>query len=358
MFGLSDVKQLLTQTDERTLTMYVDVDNATPENQAAMPAWHIWVKNTLDQLSTTLNGDQRESWDYIRDWVRDFIVSYEPTDKGLVIIAGPSYQHTYNVPMKLENQAYFGTPTVGPLLWMIDEYEPYLVVMVDQEKARFFVSYLGSVGFQEGMNIDIDDYDFAERTTMHGPGPGIDNAAVHGGTGKDDFKDMIDEFRARFYRDVVDNIARLREKHKVRRVIIGGSEQSAHAVHNFMDDHQKASVVAVMSIPMRSNMQQIQEHVVSAALEHERDQELELVSQVIDFAKSGGRGALGRQAVRDALDMQRVETLILPYPMGDEDNDLAFRALQLNSNVELVHGEAASRLHEEGDIAARLYYAL
>ena len=83
------------------------------------------------------------------------------------------------------------------------------------------------------------------------------------------------------------------------------------------------------------------------------------MNQVIDFAKSRGRGALGEEAVKMALDMQRVELLILSWPTNNPDlsDDLAFRALQLNSEIELVHGEAAERLNAEGGVAARLYYA-
>lgn len=37
---------------------------------------------------------------------------------------------------------------------------------------------------------------------------------------------------------------------------------------------------------------------------------------------------------------------------------LPARMMQSSSTVELVHGEAAERLREEGGIAARLYYVV
>lgn len=361
MLGMNDVKQLLSQTDERTLTMFVDVDNETRENEATTPAWQIWIKNQLDDYARSLEPGQREAWPYIRDWVQNFIRSYTPGNKTLAIIAGPSYQTTFELPIKVdENQVWFGRPQIGHLLWMIDEYEPYLIVMVDQEKARFFTTYLGSVGFQGGMEIDTAEYDFRERTTMHAPGPGIDNAAVHGGTGVDQFENMLDEHRARFYRDVVSEIEKHLKRHETERIIIAGSEQAAHALQNMLDDRLKAMVVGIVSVPMHESAEQILERVQPLALEYERRQELDLVSQVIDFAKSRGRGALGRKDVQEALDMQRVDKLILMWPFADEtaDNELAFRALQLNSDIELVYGDAAALLHQEGDVAARLYYAL
>jgi len=87
---------------------------------------------------------------------------------------------------------------------------------------------------------------------------------------------------------------------------------------------------------------------------------MDLVQQVIDFAKAGGRGALGRKDVDMALTMQRVETLILPWPTDDEKKatEYSARAFESGGRVELVHGAAADRLRQEGGIAARLYYTL
>jgi len=115
-----------------------------------------------------------------------------------------------------------------------------------------------------------------------------------------------------------------------------------------------------LPIPLRSTTQQIFEQALSAAQEFERHNELELVNQVIDFARSGGRGALGRKSVLEAMEMQRVELLIMSWPAADTGlaTDLALRALSLNSGIELVHGDAADVLNTEDGIAARLYYAL
>ena len=360
MLGIHDVKALLSQTNERTLTLFVDVDNATRENQASVPAWEIWVRNQLDAFGKQITDNQRAGWETIRERVASFVNSYTPSDKTLVIFASESDLTTYELPMKLdENQLSFGRPQVGHLLWMIDEYEPYLLVLVDQEKARFFVTYLGSVGFQGGLDIDIEEYDFGNRNSLNAPGGGAAGGGMHG-TGDDKFEAMLDEHRNRFYRDIAERVAVLQKQHTTRRIIIGGSEQSAHAVKNFLGEAVQNLVIGVVGVPFYETPDQISQRVQPMALEYERKQEFELVSQIIDFAKAGGRGALGRAAVSEALEMQRVETLVLMWPSANEtqDNELAFRALQLNSDVELVHGEAADLLHSEGDVAARLYYTL
>jgi hypothetical protein len=81
---------------------------------------------------------------------------------------------------------------------------------------------------------------------------------------------------------------------------------------------------------------------------------------VINMAKSGGRAALGREAVLKAVDEQRVEMLIAPWPLTDEYllHTLPEKMMHSSSTLELVHGEAAERVQAEGGLAARLYYAL
>jgi len=361
MVNLDDIKQMLGEVEEPTLTLYLNVDNAAEENQALQPAWKIWLKDTLRGMAEQNRADgSKEAWKQINQQVESYFEHYQPQSKSLVFFASPAFQRTIELPLSFENQAFYGKPSVAPLLWALDEYEPYLIVLVDQEKARFFISQLGSTEFEDALEIDIDDYDWGEFTTMANPAPGGGAGSVHGGSGKDDFAAMIGEHRNRFYRTVVEQMQKVADRYEARRIILGGSEEAAHALKGFMNETLAQRVIGVLPIPMRSTTQQIIEIALPHALEYERQEEMTLVNQVIDFAKSGGRGALGPKAVMEALDMQRVELLIMPYPMEDTDlaAELPLRAFASGGSVELVHGEAADRLKQEGGIAARLYYAM
>jgi len=360
MIKLDDVKNLLSQTDDHTLTLYLNVDNAAQENQAANPGWYVWAKNALRDLhKNAVNGDA-SAREKIGESVQNYLNDYQPQSKGLLIFAGESFQQIYELPLYFENQISFGKPCVTPLLSAIDEYEPYLVALVDQETARFFISYLGELGFQESIEIDLEEYDFQQKTLMPSASAVAGGHGITQGSNREAFERMIDEHHNRFYREAVDVIQKLADKNHIQRVILGGSEQSAHAVHHLMPDALKGRVVDVVSIPKHYSTSEIFQHVLPSAQEAERKYELDLVNQVIDFAKSRGRGALGEEAVSNALDMQQVDLLILPWPSPKTElsNDLATRALQMNSDIELVSGEALERLNAEGGVAARLYYSL
>lgn len=351
MIDMRDVKTLLQQMGEKTLTLYLNVNNAVRENQADNPAWRIFAKDALRDQSDKA----------ARERVEDYLVQYRPRGRTLVLFASAAQLRAYELPFDLPNAVQYGQPYVMPLVWGLDEYEPYLIALVDQEKARFILTYLGEAEVQDALEIGLDEYDFGEKSLVPRTGKVAAGDGIRAGQNREAFEDMIDEHRARFYRLVGDRIETLLTENQARRVIIGGAEESAHAVEDHLPARVKAQVVGVLpSITLHDSLPDVQGKMLDAALKYERQAELEVVNDVIDRAKAGGRGALGRDDVRAALTMQQVDLLIVPYPIDDDELAVEFanHALELNSDIELVHGEAAARLRAEGEVAARLYYAL
>jgi hypothetical protein len=358
MLTLTDVRGLIDQgTDQEVLSLYLQVDNALQENQASNPAWRIWLKKHLRALDT----GNHPGWPAIQERAEAFFADYIPSGKGLAAFFGPDWEQVYALPVPLENQAAFGKPMVGPLLWALDEYKPYLVVQVDQEEAHFYISYLGQTEFRDSMEIDLEEYDFGQKTGM--PSTAARAGGHHGVqvNQRDRFEDMIQEHRMRFFREVADNARQLIEHDRIPRLILGGDEQTAHIVRKELPETLHKHLVAVTSIPRHFSPHEIFAQVQPLALEYERQQEIELVDSVIDSARAGGRAMLGPEAIEAALERGQVSALILAWPLADYElaERLAYKTLQLNGEILMVHGEPAARLSEEaGGVAARLYYSL
>jgi hypothetical protein len=362
MLNLSDVKTLLNEGEgQDILSLYLHVDNALQENQATNPAWRIWLKKHLRDIDDQISEDRRENWENLRARVEGYFQDYTPSGKAVVAFFGDDWDQVYALPVPVENQGAYGRPLVTPLLWALDEYEPYLVVQVDQEEAHFYVSYLGQTEFRDSMEIDIDEYDFGQKTgkPMTSSVRGASGAVQ--GSNREEFEDMISEHRMRFYRQVAEHTRLIVEKEGIERVIIGGSEESGRVVRKQLAQNVDKHVVDVVSIPRHYTLHEIFRHVQPLALEHERQTEHDLIDEVINSARAGGRGALGIEATQTALQNQQVSHLILSWPPRDAQmaNDLAYQALKLNSEVITLHGAPADRLWQEGEgVAARLYYSI
>lgn len=356
MFTLDDVKALLNQAGENdVLSLYLNVNNALRENQADNPAWRIELKKALRELA----DEEHPHWEDIQARATAFFDDYTPSSKGLIAFFGPDWEQTYAVPLDVQNQAAYGEPLISPFVHLLDEYEPYLVVRVDREEASFFVSTLGQTEFHDSMEIDIQAYDFGQKTLMPATGRLPSGEGLTQGSNREAFEDMVDEHRARFYREVADYTQKLMKAEHIRRMIIGGSEEAAHALHKLLPEALRDQVVDVTSLPGHYAPHQIFENLQPQALNYEHEQDLELVEDAINKARAGGRAVLGPEAVRHALDRQQVEQLILTTDDMQIANELSRRALALNSDVEFVDGAAAAKLREAaGGIAARLYYAM
>jgi hypothetical protein len=352
MLNLNDVKTLLDV--QPMLSLYLNVNPASPENQATTPGWRSWLNRTLRDLENTDGNDTNEAWKAVRTRVEDYFDSYEPKSKGLVLFLGENVEQVFELPMLMDNRASFGAPAVAPLVWAIDEYEPYVVVRVDREKAHFIVGFLGGIEYEDSMTLDLDTEDWRNKKIVEAtPGRVVERSS----SGRDRFDQRVDDHIGRFYQDVAAHTQELSKQYETQRIILGGIQDSAHAVQALLTN---MTVIDILPMPMKDSSHEVLDKVLPVAKDYERGQEAALVDEVMNLARAGGRAVLGREKVAQAVQEGRVELLIASWT-SDSDTiieRLIVQALANNSKIELVHGDAAANLNPEGGVAARLYYAL
>lgn len=363
MLTYDQIREIVDSTDNLTFSLYLHVDPAHQPNQGQSPAWRISAKNALRDVENSLPETVDETrWNHMRKQVEAQLEAYDGGARTLVLFASDNEVQTYELGIALDTAYRFGNAYVLPLIWAVDEFEPYLVVLVDQENARFLTAYLGRVDSKDTMSIDFDAYDFGEKRYVNRAAGGNPATGGNAGATKDQFDDMKDAHLKRFYADVAEHARGLLAEIDAERIILGGSGQSAHRVHDALPEPYQEQVVGVLAIPENSADHEVAELIQKAALAYERDYESQWLTTVIDAARAGGRGALGQEDVEHAFTMKQVEQLLLPYPLEEEERPLAHRltmqALELNASIELLHGEPAARLREAGGVAARLYYPL
>ncbi len=353
MFYPQDLKELLKQAPPYTLSLFLNVDPAAAENQSANPAWRTSAKNILRELDKGTAAEQVALWTTLRARIEQYLDDYKPVSKGLVLFYGQAFEQVYELPVAVENRAAFGTVLITPLLWVMEEYEPYLIVMVDRSEARFLTTYLGQIGFQDTLELKIDTHTWAMKTNS------VSVTGLGRGSAVDDYQDRLEEHMNQQWQKVAEHIGQLMSARGVRRVILAGDEQAARGVQRYLTDKIAQALVGITALPMYYSAHEVLQHILPMALEYEYQQEMMLVEQVVNTAKAGGRASIGREAVLHALDQQRVELLLAPWPMPDERlaQEIPSRVFAAGGDVELVHGPAAQRLMDEGGLAARLYFA-
>jgi hypothetical protein len=344
------------------LTLYLNVNPGNQANQNTPPAWQIFVKNQVREVEKHIDPETHAGWQSIKARLEQLLAEYSPSAKTLVAFISADQTQTYELPVTLDNAAGFGAPLLPPLIWALDEYERYLVTLVDQERARFFTAYLGNATETDQHTLDIEDYDFRQKTQMPAnAGADSGNRAVREGSNRDRFEDMIAAHVERFHKGVAGRVRELAASTGATRIIIGGAERAMHAVHDELDpDHMQQPVLLMGSLRVDAAEHEVAERIQERALNHERSYENDLVEAVVGSAAANGHGAAGYDAVQQALTLQAVDVLILPWPADDQKQaaTMTLQALDSGASIELVHGAAASKLREAGGVAARLYFPL
>jgi len=328
------------------LSLYLVVDPADRANQASTPAWQIWYKNAISDIESHLERGDRARWDAVKGRVERFLADYRPAGKTLVLFAGAEREWALDLPIRLENRAHYGWPQIKQFLWALDEYQEYLVVLLAQDQVRTVHLFLER-SYQD-TTIDLDvDLNWGRREIR---------ISAH----EANIAQRQDELDRRFVRQVATELNKLFLEHpNIERMIFGGSQRLAHAVHNAMHPTAAERVISILNIPFEAKEHEIATQVADVALRFERENEVAIVEDVIARAKTGRRGALGLPAVMEALDRQAVRLLVLPYPLDPALADELFvKAVWSSSDVEFVHGQAADLLNEVGGIGAHLYYQI
>jgi hypothetical protein len=361
MFNLDDIRKLLDNAPKKVLSLILKVDPADQANQSDSPAWKIYAKNALRDIEATLKENQLPQWHELRQKAEEFLETYQVKAKTLALyIAKDDFFETYEMPIAIENQSAYGPPLLLPLLWAIDEYEPALVVLVDNEKADFLKVYLNNADTNTRMRIDFDQFEFDDNVYTFRPSGASEGTGFTHSSQKDDYAAVVQTHLEQFHRDVVAEIEKRLDGIKLKRLILGGNEEAAKQVQNLLGEKQAAMSMGFLPIPFIKNEKEIVEAISQLSLTDERTQELDLVNNIIDLAKSGGRGALGKKDVEQAITFRQIELLVLPYPPKNEDLALRWirEVFNMSGTVEFVDGAAAERLQEEGGVAARLYYRI
>lgn len=344
--------------NENYVSVYLDIDQSNPANQSEQPEWRIYLKNALSDIENTLDPVQLRQWKKVRlsdtspetAWARTrkridkYLTSYRPTEgKTLGLFISPSVEYAFELPVRLDNAAYYGKPHIQDFLWALDEYEQHLVVLVAQDQARALILALGDTTAEVTVSAD-DGWLRNVRKSAH----------------EANISARQEDLDRRFVNTVIDRLTKyFLQNPDIQRIVLGGNMEMAHAVLAGLHPAAREKVIGVLAIPINEAPHEIADRIRPTAIAAEREYELSLVNDIIGQARAGGRGSIGYTAVSRAAERSAVQLLAIAYPYTAEDIEpILLDAVQAGATIEFVKGEALAPLEAAGGIAARNYYAL
>ncbi len=364
--------QALADRDDRTLTMYVDVDQTRPSNRKR--GWLVQAESMLKELKGEHDGDP--ALERAAGRAREVLSGIEPEGRTAMVVvnpgAGVAEVHQLRVPLPSGAWWEIGAH-LRPLVEAMDEYERYAVVLTDKKRARIFTIYMGEI---------------TEHSDLWSP-----TSSKVSGTAKDERWSQARQQRhheqevAWHAKRIVEALQELSLRLRFDRLIVAGPIEAASVVAKLLPKRLHGKLVETIPMAVGASPQEVLERVAAVQERMEREDELRMVEGLLAELHESGRAVSGLEAVCRAVSEARVWRLFYVRgfsargvectacgaisPGGPEAcpvcggevravrhlvDRLAQTVLDQAGQVEMVAGEAARRLEEVGGIAALLRY--
>ena len=357
------------------LSLYVDI---TPQRLAEIPLERR-VEALIDAEEKKLAEKAelarfRSAAQRVTEHVR---FQFRPSGRTLAIFCAPEQDlwRVYHLPAPLKDRLVWGDHVyLRPLLMLMDEYERYGVVLLDREKARFLLYYLGEVA-----EYGIAQHDVTPpKTRDQGPGQ-----LAH--------LNWLREQYAHHFRNVAEIVARLYEHERWQHLVLGGTAENVDQLREMLPKALQELVRGSANIPVTADFNTIREEVSAIERQVEAAIEAERVEAVITRTFKGQKAILGLADTMTAVQQGRVHILVVPEgfkhkgwrceqcggliadltdqrpsacpycegPLVAEEDiiDVAMQqVIDQGGHLEVVRGPDRERIQREGPIGAILRY--
>jgi peptide chain release factor subunit 1 len=357
------------------VSLYLDV---RPEERQGDKV-RVKLKHLIDEverLPATRSKERRRAFqqeaDRLLAW---FETEYDRTGRGLAIFTASEHGlwRSFRLPVPVRDRLILADrPYLRPLLTLVDEFERYLVLLVDKQAARLFVVYLG----------EIEEY-----TEL------MDELVPHpkaGGWSAEKYQRHHDLHVLWHVKHAVEAAEQLWMREHCQWLLVGGTEEPLAELHHHLPKALRERLAGEMAVSLKDGADAILARVLAVEQATERRVEAERVAALFDAALGHGPGVLGLDGTLEAIVERRVWILVVEedfrqagfecpncqYMVAietarcplcdtrlDPQLDIVERAVERavvdqRATIEVLRGEARQALAAHGHIGTLLRYAI
>ena len=291
MFSEKDLHALLDYSSEgRVLSVYLNTDPTEVQTEAVKIHLRNLLK-TVDLPKDVQVVEQFVNFEY--DWAAKGLVLFSDQNTGFF----QPYQFGLSVP----NQVFVGDrPTIRPLARLAETFIGWSIVLIDKQGARLFSFDLGELRELEGVLGE------EVKQTKRGGGN-----AMHGRMGGSDPSGKVENIIERNIKEVIEYATYFFNKHHVRRIMIGGTDDNIARFKEELPKAWQSLVVGEFSMSMSASHVDVLEQATREVLAAQEKTNQAFVDQAITLAAKGGQGVTGLIDTLNAIHEGRVKTLLI-----------------------------------------------
>lgn len=354
-----EVQRLLALDRSDIVSVSLDVDPRRPEHRAAKPGYLIWLRGALRALLARV---PREAHTQAETDAARILAAVEQhatrarPGRGLALYAAPGLWARYVLPVPIRNSAAYGTAAVLPMLDALDAYKPYGILIVDHERARMLVAYLGETTVVEDDTLELhrETWRFkAGRPPTHSRLVGI---GAGRGAHAEPFEARVAHQQHGFWAGVARAADRFMRERRIVYLVISGSVEAAAEVRRNLPESRAQQVAGFVPLPAAgADLREIQARTLPVVQAARARREADLVATLLDRA-AHRTAVVGKAATLAALDAGRVMTVVVDRAAGETREAVLIPARRTGATVVPVGAPAAAALATADGVGALLRY--
>ncbi len=299
MFNDNDLRELLDfVAPDPVLSLYLSID----PTEGNADAYRLRLKTMLKDINLPRDVSEVE---------RFFSQQYDGSGRAVAVFscAAHGFFRAYPLAVPMRNLVRVSDrPTVKPLADLLDNYGGYGVVLVDKQGARAFYFHLGELREQEGVLGET------VRHTKRG-GASSFPGRMGGIAGR---TDRMEEVVDRNMKDAVDFSVRFFEDNRVRRVLIGGTDDNISLFRSLLPKAWQSLVMGTFNMAMTASNTEVRERALQIGTDAAREAESLLIDSLITSAAKLNGAVGGLKDTFDAVNHDRVRTLVIVEDLHQE----------------------------------------
>jgi len=292
MFTESDLKELVAfSSTEPVLSVYLSTDPSEGNSET----FKLQLRTMVKKINLPMDVQEVEAYfQHKHDW----------TGRSVAVFSckPANFFRAYSIALPVSSLAVVSDrPAVSPLANLLDNYSGYGVVLVDKQGARLFSFDMGELREQEGV---------LGETVRHTKRGGASSfPGRRGGTAGT--TRYMDELVIRNMRDVAEFAIKFFEENRVRRILIGGSDDNASMLRSLLPKAWQSLIVGSFPMSMNASHTEVLANTLKTGAETMRRHELRLTEQMVTAAAKAGNAVVGLEDTLEAVNQGRVQTLLV-----------------------------------------------
>lgn len=344
------------------LSVYVDGEESNPADRRA---WRTTLEGNLAAERRRLEAQAPEAlgafeaaWSRIEEELTGH-KEFMPEPGWVAFATADELHHAAGVPVPMPDLVRWERGIrAAPYVRALKQERVVVAALVDRRKARLFTYKRGSISEREDLIADLDFGDLSESTSSHRQSGPVASTGSRGETGTDAGQRALEVSASRMHARLVEAVTDLAGRDGF--LVLGGTPEAVRAVSR-LANALDGRTIERPSMHLGMSAAEVKVELERAASELTRHAQETLLTQIVDAARSGGKGCLGIQATKEALREGRVDALLLSRGLREREGDLADHfvgtAFEQGALVEELSASGATRLEEEGEgVGARLRY--